>query len=106
MELNDRLMRAWLSLIITKTYRKEKAQMFDMEVGTIEKILPIIDNFERGLSSVNEADKDSPLVQGFNMIYKQLMTTLEIGVKAIEAVGKEFNPDYHNAVMHGEDEAR
>ena len=107
MELNDRLMRSMAEFDnYRKRTEKEKAQMFDMGVmSTIEKILPIIDNFERGLSSVNEADKDSPLVQGFNMIYKQLMTTLEeIGVKAIEAVGKEFNPDYHNAVMHGEDE--
>ena len=80
--------------------------MFDLGVKSIiEKILPVIDNFERGLNSVNESDKDSPLVQGFNMIYKQLMTTMEeIGVTAIEAVGNEFDPNFHNAVMHGEDE--
>lgn len=80
--------------------------MYDMGVkNIIEKLLPIIDNFERGLGSVNEEDKESPLVQGFIMIYKQLMTTIdEIGVKAIEAVGNEFDPNFHNAVMHGEDE--
>ena len=78
------------------------------EIGAkdiIEKILPVVDNFERGLSSVSEEDKATPFAEGMEKIYKQLMTTLEgIGVKPIEAVGQEFNPDFHNAVMHVEDE--
>ena len=69
------------------------------------KILPIVDNFERGLGAVTEEEKEDPFVQGMEKVYKQLMTTLDgIGVKPIEAVGKEFNPDFHNAVMHVEDE--
>ena len=78
------------------------------EIGAkdiVEKILPVVDNFERGLQSVAEENKEDPFVQGMDKIYKQLMTTLEgIGVKPIEAVGQEFNPDFHNAVMHIEDE--
>ena len=68
----------------------------------IEKILPVVDNFERGLAQAPEGDA---FADGMQMIYKQLLTTLEgLGVEAIEAVGKEFNPDFHNAVMHVEDE--
>ena len=78
------------------------------EIGArdiIEKILPVVDNFERGLSAIPESDKESPFAEGMEKIYKQLMTTLEgVGVKPIEAVGKEFNPDFHNAVMHVEDD--
>ena len=78
------------------------------EVGAksiVEKILPVIDNFERGLGAVTEAEKESAFVQGIEQIYKQFTTALEeAGVKPIEAVGKEFDPEYHNAVMHGEDE--
>ena len=78
------------------------------EIGAkdiIEKILPVVDNFERGLGAVAEDDKEDPFVQGMDKIYKQLMTTLDgIGVKPIEAVGQEFNPDFHNAVMHEENE--
>ena len=89
-----------------KRTEKEKSQMY--EIGAkdiIEKILPVVDNFERGLSSVSEEDKATPFAEGMEKIYKQLMTTLEgIGVKPIEAVGQEFNPDFHNAVMHVEDE--
>lgn len=106
-ELNDRLMRSMAEFDnFRKRSEKEKSQMYDMGVKSIiEKILPVIDNFERGLDTVKEDDKDNPLVQGFNMIYKQLMTTMEeIGVKAIEAVGYEFDPNFHNAVLHGEDE--
>jgi molecular chaperone GrpE len=107
LELNDRLMRSMAEFDnFRKRSEKEKSQMYDLGVKSIiEKMLPIIDNFERGLDSVKETDKDNPLVQGFNMIYKQLMTTMEeIGVKVIEAVGNEFDPNFHNAVMHGEDE--
>ena len=78
------------------------------EIGAkdiIEKILPVVDNFERGLATAEEKDKDDPFIQGMDKIYKQLMTTLDsIGVKPIEAVGQEFNPDFHNAVMHEENE--
>ena len=73
----------------------------------IEKILPVVDNFERGLQGLTEEEKADPFVEGMDKIYKQLMTTLEgIGVKPIEAVGQEFDPDFHNAVMHVEDEER
>lgn len=83
---------------------KEKSQMFDMGAKTvIEKILPVVDNFERGLATVSESEKDSPFVDGMNKIYKQLMTELEnLDVKPIEAKGKEFNPELHNAVMQVE----
>ena len=78
------------------------------EIGAkdiINKILPVVDNFERGLAGVPEEEKNNPFIEGMDKIYKQLMTTLEeVGVKPIEAVGQEFNPDFHNAVMHVEDE--
>jgi molecular chaperone GrpE len=78
--------------------------MFDMGARTIiEKILPVVDNFERGFTTVEEADKDDAFVQGMDKVYKQLMTELDaMGVKPIECIGKEFNPDYHNAVMQVE----
>ena len=72
----------------------------------IEKILPVVDNFERGLASVPEEAKGTPFEEGMEKIYKQFMKTLdEMGVKPIEAVGKPFDPDFHNAVMHIEDES-
>ena len=78
------------------------------EIGAkaiVEKLLPVVDNFERGFSTVAEEDKDDAFVKGMEMVYKQMMTMLEsVDVKPIEAVGKEFNPDLHNAVMHVEDE--
>ena len=106
-ELTDRLTRQMAEFDnFRKRTEKEKSQMY--EIGAkdiIEKILPVVDNFERGLSSVPEEDKATPFAEGMEKIYKQLMTTLEgIGVKPIEAVGQEFNPDFHNAVMHVEDE--
>mgnify|MGYP002627322583 CR=1 FL=1 len=84
---------------------KEKTQRYDFGVrDTVEKILPIIDNFERGLTGVPEDQAEDSFVTGMQMIYKQLLKTLEdIGVKPIEAVGQEFNPDFHNAVMHVDD---
>lgn len=89
-----------------KRTEKEKASMY--EIGArevIEKILPVVDNFERGLAAVPEEEKESPFVDGMNKIYRQLLSSFEgMGVKAIESVGQEFNPDYHNAVMHVEDE--
>ena len=85
---------------------KEKPQMYEVGAkSVVEKILPVVDNFERGLAAVPEEQKEDPFVQGMEKIYKQMMTTFEeIGVKPIEAVGKEFDPDFHNAVMHAEDE--
>lgn len=85
---------------------KEKAQMFDMGArSVIEKFLPVIDNFERGLASIPEEEKTSGFAEGMQMTYKQMLTELEkIDVKQIEALGQEFNPDFHNAVMHVEDE--
>lgn len=89
-----------------KRTEKEKASMYEIGARDIvEKILPIVDSFERGLAAVPEDEKDSPFADGMEKIYRQLMTAFEqMGVKAIEAVGKEFNPDFHNAVMHVEDE--
>ena len=106
-ELTDRLTRQMAEFDnFRKRTEKEKSQMY--EIGAkdiIEKILPIVDNFERGLASMPEDEKATPFAEGMEKIYKQLMTTLEgIGVKPIEAVGQEFNPDFHNAVMHIEDE--
>ena len=85
---------------------KEKAAMFDMGAkSVIEKLLPVVDNFERGLASVPEEEKDGAFCDGMNKIYKQLMTELEnIGVKPIEALGTEFDPELHNAVMQVESE--
>ena len=103
-ELNDKLKR---SMAEFDNYRKrtdkEKSAMYEIGAkDVIEKILPIVDNFERGLAQAQEGDA---FADGMKMIYKQLTTTLdELGVKPIEAVGKEFNPDFHNAVMHVEDE--
>ena len=106
-ELNDRVKRQMAEFDnFRKRSEKEKSQMFDLGAkNIIEKILPVIDNFDRGFTTVEEADKDDAFVQGMDMVYKQLMTELEsVGVKAIECVGKEFNPDFHNAVMHVESE--
>ncbi len=106
-ELTDRLTRQMAEFDnFRKRTEREKSQMY--EIGAkdiIEKILPVVDNFERGLKAAEENNED-PFIQGMEMVYKQLMTTLEsVGVKPIEAVGQEFNPDFHNAVMHVEDEA-
>ena len=106
-ELIDRVTRQMAEFDnFRKRSEKEKSQMY--EIGAkdiIEKILPVVDNFERGLGSVPEEEKNAPFVEGMEKIYKQLMTTLEsVGVKPIEAVGQEFNPDFHNAVMHVEDD--
>lgn len=85
---------------------KEKQAMFEIGAkSVIEKILPIVDNFERGLATVPEERQEDPFVDGMNRVYRQLLTELEnIGVKPIEAVGKEFNPNLHNAVMQTESE--
>ena len=104
-QLNDKVMRQMAEF---ENFRRrteiEKSQMFATGAKSIvEKILPVVDNFERGLATVEEGA--DPFADGMLMIYKQLLTTLdEVGVKPIEAVGQEFNPDFHNAVMHVEDE--
>ena len=103
-ELNDRLMR---NLAEFENFRnrseKEKSAMFEIGAkSVVEKMLPVVDNFERGLAQAPEGDS---FADGMKMISKQLITTLdELGVKPIEAVGKEFDPNFHNAVMHVEDE--
>ncbi len=106
-DLTDKLTRQMAEFDnFRKRTEKEKSQMYEIGArDVIEKILPIIDNFERGLEGVKEEDKGNPFVQGMDMTYKQLMSTLEgLGVTPIEAIGQEFNPDLHNAVMHVEDE--
>ena len=107
-ELNDKVLRQMAEFEnFRKRTEKEKAAMFEIGAKSIvEKLLPVIDNFERGLAAVSEEEKNSGFAQGVEMIYKQLLTELgEAGVTPIEAVGKEFNPDFHNAVMHIEDES-
>ena len=106
-ELTDKLTRQMAEFDnFRKRTEREKSQMY--EVGAkdiIEKILPVVDSFERGLDAVKAEEKDHPFMQGMDKVYKQMMTALnEMGVKPIEAVGQEFNPDFHNAVMHVEDE--
>ena len=106
-ELSDKLLRQMAEFDnFRKRSEKEKAAMYDIGAkNVIDKLLPIVDNFERGFTTVAEEDKEDAFVAGMEMVYKQLMTMFEtIGVKPIEAVGKEFNPDLHNAVMHVEDE--
>ena len=104
-ELEDKVKRQMAEFDnFRKRTEKEKTQMFETGAkSVIEKILPVVDNFERGLASVPEEEKGKGFADGMNMIYKQLMTELEsIGVTPIEAVGQEFNPDFHNAVMQVE----
>ncbi len=104
-ELTDRVRRQMAEFDnYRKRTEKEKAAMFEVGAkSTLEKILPVVDNFERGLAAA--ADKEDPFVQGVEKIYKQLMDTLAaMEVKPIEAVGQAFDPDFHNAVMHVEDE--
>lgn len=101
-ELEDRVKRQMAEFDnFRKRTEKEKTAMFETGArSVIEKILPVVDNFERGLASVSEEEKDGALAQGMQMIYKQLMTELEnLDVKPIPAVGEEFNPEFHNAVM-------
>lgn len=90
-----------------KRSEKEKSQMFEVGAkSVIEKILPVMDNFERGLQAVPEEEKDAPFVQGVEMVYKQMLTAFdEIGVKPIEAVGEVFDPNLHNAVMAVDDDS-
>jgi len=107
-ELNDRLMR---NLAEFENFRnrseKEKSAMFEIGAkSVVEKILPVIDNLERGFDGLSEEEKENPFVKGIEAVYKQMMTSMaEIGVTPIEALGQEFDPNFHNAVMHDEDDS-
>ncbi len=106
-ELTDQLKRQMAEFDnFRKRTEKEKSAMFEVGARSIiEKMLPVIDNFERGLATVPEDAKGTPFSEGMEMIYKQLLKNLEeAGVKPIEAVGQPFDPNFHNAVMHVEDE--
>lgn len=107
-DLTDRLKRSMAEFDnFRKRTDKEKSAMYEIGAkDVIEKILPVVDNFERGLSAIPDDAKGTPFVDGMEKIYKQLIKTLDdLGVKPIEAVGKEFDPNFHNAVMHVEDES-
>ncbi|MBQ3545417.1 MAG: nucleotide exchange factor GrpE [Lachnospiraceae bacterium] len=106
-ELTDKYKRTFAEFDnFRKRSEKEKSAMYEIGArDVVEKILPIVDNFERGFASVSDEEKATPFASGMDMIYKQLMKTLEdMGVKEIEALGKEFDPNIHNAVMHIDDE--
>lgn len=106
-QLEDRVKRQMAEFEnFRKRSEKEKSQMFDMGAKTIvEKILPVIDNFERGLAAVPDDKKDDPFITGMDKVYKQMLTELDAaGVKPIECVGQEFDPDFHNAVMQVEND--
>lgn len=106
-ELNDKYQRLFAEFQNFRSRSdKEKSAMFEIGAKSIvEKILPVVDNIERGVAALSEEDLDSPVGQGMNLIYKQLLQTLEdMGVEAIEAKGKEFDPELHNAVMHEDNE--
>ncbi len=106
-QLEDRVKRQMAEFEnFRKRTDREKQAMFETGAKSIiEKILPVVDNFERGLATVPEEQKEDPFVDGMNRIYKQLLTELEnMGVKPIEAVGCEFDPNLHNAVMQVESE--
>ena len=106
-ELTDRLQRTMAEFDnYRKRTEKEKAARFEVGArSVIERVLPVLDSFERGLVTVEEERKDDPFVDGMDKVYKQMFSVLEdLGVAPIEAVGKPFNPDFHNAVMHVEDE--
>ena len=107
-ELTDRVKRQMAEFEnFRKRTEKEKSSMYEMGArDIIERILPVVDNFERGLASIPEEAKATPFADGMEKIYKQFQKTLEeAGVKAIEAMGQEFDPNFHNAVMHVDDES-
>ncbi len=106
-ELEDRVKRQMAEFEnFRKRTEKEKSVMFEMGAkSVIEKLLPVVDNFERGLAGVSDEAKSNPVYEGMNLIYKQLTDELDkLGVKPIEALGTEFNPEFHNAVMQEESE--
>lgn len=107
-ELQDRVLRQQAEFVnFRNRTEKEKMQMFEVGAKSVlEKILPVVDNLERGIAMLSEEQLQEPFAQGMDKIYKQLLQTLtDLGVTPMEAVGKEFNPDFHNAVLHVEDEA-
>ena len=107
-ELTDRVKRQMAEFEnFRKRTEKEKSSMYEMGArDIIERILPVIDNFERGLAVIPEDKKEDPIAEGMEKIYKQIQKVFEeAGVKPIEAAGKEFDPNCHNAVMHVEDES-
>lgn len=107
-ELTDRVQRQMAEFDnFRKRTEKEKSQMFEMGAkNIIEKLLPVVDNFERGLAAISEEEKGTPFAEGMEKIYKQMMNMFEdVGVTAIDAEGKEFDPNLHNAVMHIDDES-
>lgn len=107
-DLKDKLLRQQAEFVNFRNRTdKEKSQMFEVGAKSmLEKILPVIDNFERGLAMLSEEQKQEPFAQGMEKTYRQMMTALEAaGVKQIEAVGQPFNPDFHNAVMHVDDDS-
>lgn len=107
-ELQDKVKRQMAEFDnFRKRTEKEKSAMFEMGASDIiKKLLPIVDNFERGFKTVSEEELEAPFAKGMDMVYKQTMKMLEeSGVQPIEAVGLEFNPDLHNAVMHVEDDS-
>lgn len=106
-ELEDKVKRQMAEFDnFRKRTEKEKSAMFETGAkSVIEKMLPVVDNFERGLAAIPEQEKGSPFAEGMEMIYKQILTEFEkMDVKAIPAVGEEFNPEFHNAVMQVESE--
>ena len=107
-ELNDKYMRTFAEFDnFRKRSEKEKAAMFEVGAKSIiEKILPVVDSFERGLGTLSEEEiAANPFADGMDKVYKQMVKALEeVGVTPIEAVGKEFDPNLHNAVMHGDDD--
>ena len=107
-DLQDRVKRQMAEFDnFRKRTDKEKSAMFEMGASdVIKKLLPVVDNFERGFKSITDDEKETPFAKGMDMVYKQMIKMLEdLEVKPIEAVGLEFNPDFHNAVMHVEDES-
>jgi len=106
-DLTDQLKRTMAEFDnFRKRTEKEKSGMYESGArGVIEKLLPVVDNFERALKDITDEQKEDPFVDGMDKIFRQVMTMLgELGVKAIETEGAQFNPDFHNAVMHVEDE--
>ncbi|MBP8836402.1 MAG: nucleotide exchange factor GrpE [Lachnospira sp.] len=107
-ELQDKVKRQMAEFDnFRKRTEKEKSSMFEMGASDmIKKLLPIVDNFERGFNSISEEERETPFAKGMDMVYKQTMKMLEDSdVKPIEALGMEFNPELHNAVMHVEDDS-
>ena len=108
-DLQDRLKRQMAEFDnYRKRTDKEKSAMFEMGASdVVKKLLPIVDNFERGFKAITDEEKETPFAKGMDMVYKQTIKMLEdLQVKPIEAVGSEFNPEFHNAVMHVEDDSQ